>query len=141
MHRQREATTALIADQGGWISEKPTDRFRPIFRDPAAPDPSQATVFAFLSRKFFGELHPRTRISKSDEDLSMLRTTEIAGTTLPERVDAHAVALRRRSATAPVGAPAKSRRSTPSPGNDRQWPDARCRSRSDRSPARSRACS
>src|SRR6266850_3054632 len=75
MHRQREATTALIADQGGWISEKPTNRFRPIFRDPAAPDPSQATVFAFLSREFFGELHPGTRISKADEDPPMNRTS------------------------------------------------------------------
>ena len=72
MHRQREAATALIADQGGWIPEKPADRFRLSFRDPAAPDPSQATVFAFLSCEFFGELHPGTRISKADEDLSML---------------------------------------------------------------------
>src|SRR2546429_4652148 len=71
MHRQREATTALIADQGRRISEKPTNRFRLIFRDPAATDPSQASVFAFLSREFFGELHPGTRISKADEDLSM----------------------------------------------------------------------
>src|SRR5438094_6069454 len=85
MHRQREATTALIADQGRRISEKPTNRFRLIFRDPAAPDPSQATVFTFLSREFFGELHPGTRISKADEDLAMFTRRAAGGAGRPAR--------------------------------------------------------
>jgi hypothetical protein len=72
VHRQREATTALVTLQRPVgdgdardahalfrlvISEEAKNRSGLGFRDPAAADAGQARVLAFLPSEFFGELH------------------------------------------------------------------------------------
>jgi GNAT superfamily N-acetyltransferase len=77
MHRQLEATLALIAEQRSVrltrgacgargrrraIPQKPANRFALGFRDATARDSGQARVLAFLPREFLRELHPNPRI-------------------------------------------------------------------------------